>query len=128
MDLADPSPALGWAHEERASLTERAGADTLLALALVHHLAIGRNIPLERIATQLGKLAPQLIIEFVPRDDPMVRQLLATREDVFPDYTPDGFRGRLRDRVRDRRDRARRGLESGPPPAPPSPDGVRMSA
>jgi ribosomal protein L11 methylase PrmA len=91
MDLADPSPALGWAHEERASLTDRANADTALALALVHHLAIGRNIPLGRIATQLGKLAPQLIIEFVPRDDPMVRTLLATREDVFPDYTPDGF-------------------------------------
>ena len=91
MDLADPSPALGWAHEERASLTDRAAADTLLALALVHHLAIGRNIPLPRIAEQLAKLAPQLIIEFVPREDPMVRQLLATREDVFPDYNSDGF-------------------------------------
>ena len=92
MDLADPSPALGWAHRERASLTERGPADVALALALIHHLAIGRNIPLAEIASQLGRLAPQLIIEFVPRDDPMVRQLLATREDVFSDYTPDGFR------------------------------------
>jgi len=92
MDLADPSPALGWAHQERASLTDRAAADVSLALALVHHLAIGRNIPLPAIAEQLARFAPQLIIEFVPRDDPMVRQLLATREDVFPDYTPDGFR------------------------------------
>jgi hypothetical protein len=92
MDVADPSPALGWAHRERASLTDRAPADVSLALALVHHLAIGRNIPLPAIAEQLARFAPQLIIEFVPRDDPMVRQLLATREDVFPDYTPDGFR------------------------------------
>jgi len=92
MDLADPSPGLGWAHAERASLTDRAPADTALALALIHHLAIGRNIPLPAIAEQLARFTPQLIIEFVPRDDPMVRQLLATREDVFADYTPDGFR------------------------------------
>ena len=92
MDLADPSPALGWAHGERASLTDRGPADVALALALVHHLAIGRNIPLRNLAAQLARLAPQLIIEFVPREDPMVRQLLATREDVFADYTPDGFR------------------------------------
>jgi hypothetical protein len=92
MDLADPSPALGWAHRERASLTERGPTDVAMALALIHHLAIGRNIPLREVASQLARLAPQLIIEFVPRDDPMVRQLLATREDVFRDYTPGGFR------------------------------------
>jgi SAM-dependent methyltransferase len=92
MDLADPSPALGWAHRERASLEERGPADTALALALIHHLAIGRNIPLRQIAEQLAKLAGELIIEFVPRDDVMVRRLLASREDVFSDYTPDGFR------------------------------------
>jgi hypothetical protein len=92
MDLADPSPALGWAHGERASLTERGPADVVLALALVHHLAIGRNIPLGQIAAQFARFGPALVIEFVPRDDPMVRQLLATREDVFPDYTPEGFR------------------------------------
>jgi hypothetical protein len=58
----------------------------------VHHLAIGRNVPLDRIAAYLAKLAPNLIIEFVPKDDPMVRTLLATREDVFPDYAIEGFR------------------------------------
>jgi 2-polyprenyl-3-methyl-5-hydroxy-6-metoxy-1,4-benzoquinol methylase len=92
MDLANPSPALGWAHGERASLTERGPADVALALGLVHHLAIGRNIPLRHLAELLARLSRQLIIEFVPRDDSMVRQLLATREDVFADYTPDGFR------------------------------------
>ena len=92
MDLANPSPALGWAHGERASLVERGPADVALALGLVHHLAIGRNIPLRHLAELLARLSRQLIIEFVPRDDSMVRQLLATREDVFADYTPDGFR------------------------------------
>ena len=92
LDLANPSPGLGWGGEERRTLEERSNADVVLALALVHHLAIGRNVPLERIAGYFARLAPGLVIEFVPKEDPMVRKLLATREDVFADYTLDGFR------------------------------------
>jgi hypothetical protein len=92
LDVANPSPGLGWADEERQSVTSRANADVVLALALVHHLAIGRNVPLARISSYFARLAPGLIIEFVPKDDPMVRTLLATREDVFPEYTIEGFR------------------------------------
>jgi len=92
LDLGNPSPGLGWAGEERRSLADRSDADVILALALVHHLAIGRNVPLERIADYFARLAPGLVIEFVPKEDSMTRKLLATREDVFPDYTPDGFR------------------------------------
>ncbi len=91
-DLADPSPAIGWANRERSSLLERANADAVVALALVHHLAIGRNVPLEMVSDLMARLGPNLIIEFVPKGDPMVRRLLATREDIFPDYTLDGFR------------------------------------
>lgn len=92
LDLANPSPGLGWAGHERRSLEERSNADVALALALVHHLAIGRNVPLDLIAAFFARLAPALVIEFVPKEDPMVSKLLATREDVFPDYTIDGFR------------------------------------
>ena len=91
-DLADPSPAIGWENRERSSLLERANADVVVALALVHHLAIGRNAPLGMVAELMARLGPNLIIEFVPKGDPMVRRLLATREDIFPDYTPEGFR------------------------------------
>jgi ribosomal protein L11 methylase PrmA len=91
-DLADPSPALGWGSAERASLLERADADVVLALALVHHLAIGANVPLPMIATLLARIAPQAIVEFVPKEDAMAQRLLASREDVFPDYTIEGFR------------------------------------
>jgi SAM-dependent methyltransferase len=91
-DLADPSPAIGWANRERSSLLERANADAVVALALVHHLAIGRNVPLQMVSDLMARLGPNLIIEFVPKGDPMVRRLLATREDIFPDYTVDGFR------------------------------------
>jgi hypothetical protein len=92
MDLTNPSPALGWALEERRSLIQRGPADLVMALALVHHLAIGNNVPLEGIAALFAKLGRQAIVEFVPKDDPMTQHLLAARRDVFPDYTLDGFR------------------------------------
>ena len=62
-----------------------------MALALIHHLAISNNVPLPSVAAFFASLASGLIIEFVPKTDPKVRVLLATREDVFPDYTREGF-------------------------------------
>lgn len=91
MDLTNPSPALGWDHEERASLAGRGPADLVLALALVHHLAISNNVPLDRVARFLARVGKALVIEFVPKSDSQVQRLLATREDVFPGYTRDGF-------------------------------------
>ena len=91
LDLANPSPDLGWAHAERQSLAARGPADLVLALALVHHLAIGNNVPLDRIAAYLAELGRELLIEFVPKQDSQVQRLLATREDVFPDYHCEGF-------------------------------------
>ncbi|MEO8252260.1 MAG: class I SAM-dependent methyltransferase [Chloroflexota bacterium] len=97
-DLADPSPAIGWENRERASLLDRANADAVIALALVHHLAIGRNVPLGMIGELLARLGPNLVVEWVPKEDPMVKRLLATREDIFPDYTIDGFRAAFQEK------------------------------
>lgn len=91
LDLTNPSPGIGWHHQERMSLLERGPADTVMALALVHHLAIGNNVPLEQLAAFLSQLGRWLIIEFVPKSDSQVQRLLATRDDIFPDYTPAGF-------------------------------------
>ena len=91
LDLTNPSPALGWAHEERASLAARGPADTVLALALLHHLAISNNLPFEKIAAFFRTICRSLIIEFVPKSDSQVQKLLATREDIFTGYTPAGF-------------------------------------
>ncbi len=87
LDLTNPSPGIGWRNRERASLLERGPADLVLALALVHHLAISNHLPLPAIADFLSSLCSHLIIEFVPKDDPQVQRLLATREDIFTDYT-----------------------------------------
>jgi len=63
-----------------------------VALALVHHLAIGRNVPLPMVAALLARLAPNLVVEWVPKEDPMVQRLLASRADIFPSYSAEGFR------------------------------------
>jgi hypothetical protein len=91
-DLSNPSPGLGWAHTERQSLAERGPADLVMALALVHHLAIGNNVPLGRLADAFADLGRHLIVEFVPKEDDKVQGMLRNREDVFPTYTLDGFR------------------------------------
>jgi hypothetical protein len=91
MDLTNPSPACGWAGRERQSLAERGPADLVLALALVHHLAIAHNVPLDAIASYFATLGSALVIEFVPKEDSQVQRMLATREDVFADYTRDAF-------------------------------------
>jgi hypothetical protein len=91
IDLTNPSPGIGWENKERMSLKERGPADAVLALALVHHLAISNNVPLSRIARFFSDICHWLIIEFVPKSDSQVQRLLATREDIFPNYTRQAF-------------------------------------
>ncbi len=91
LDLANPSPDIGWQNEERDSLIARGPAHTAMALALVHHLAISNNLPLDRIASFFRDICGFLIVEFVPKSDSQVQKLLATREDIFIDYTQQCF-------------------------------------
>jgi hypothetical protein len=87
MDLADPSPSLGWRGRERRSLPERGRPDLVLALALVHHLAIAANVPLREIVDWFGELGGTLVVEFPTREDAMVRKLLARkRAGLHADY------------------------------------------
>jgi hypothetical protein len=90
--LNNPSPAIGWRNEERESFTQRAKADLVLALALIHHLAISANLPLPHIAEWLKEAGEHLIIEFVPPSDEKVKFLLKHRKNGMPNYTLDKFR------------------------------------
>lgn len=92
MDLTNPSPDLGWHNAERESMQARGPVDLVMALALIHHLAISNNVPLVDVASFFAELGKYLIIEFVPKSDSQVRRLLASREDIFPNYTLEGFR------------------------------------
>jgi SAM-dependent methyltransferase len=90
-DFSNPSPAIGWANVERQTLEQRGPADLILALAVIHHLAIGNNVPLDAVADYFARLARRAIVEFVPKSDPMVQRMLAGRVDVFEAYTAEEF-------------------------------------
>jgi ribosomal protein L11 methylase PrmA len=98
MDFMNPSPNLGWDESERQGLAARGPADFAVCLALVHHLAISGNVPLQRIVNWLAGCARGGVVEFVPKSDPMVQTLLRTREDVFSDYNRETFERHLQER------------------------------
>lgn len=100
LDATNPSPSQGWRQKERAGLAERANAQGLLALAFLHHLVIGKNIPMVDAITWLTDFAPAGVIEFVSKSDPMVQGMLANRKDIFDDYNIETFRHILAGRAR----------------------------
>ncbi|MDO6677544.1 class I SAM-dependent methyltransferase [Shewanella sp. 4_MG-2023] len=92
LDLFNPSASIGWANEERDSFVSRGKFEVVIALALIHHLAISNNVPLKKIVHLLSQMVTGwLIIEFVPKTDSQVEHMLATREDIFTDYHEQGF-------------------------------------
>jgi SAM-dependent methyltransferase len=98
MNLADPSPGLGWRGLERKSMPDRGKPDLVLALALVHHVAISANVPVKEFIDWLASLGSALVIEFPTREDPMVKKLLAPKRDgLHPDYELDYFERTLKE-------------------------------
>jgi hypothetical protein len=91
IDLANPSPAIGFNNEERGSFISRLNVDLVLALALVHHLCIGKNVPLDLIASFFGRVARQLIIEFVPPNDDKTILMMAQKAMRFDQYNQQEF-------------------------------------
>lgn len=100
VDLVNPSPSQGWRGVERESLVARGRPDALLAIALVHHIAIGRNVPLEEVVALLLDLAPEGVVGFVPHTDARAQALFRGREEIFRAYTLDNFRLLVRSRAR----------------------------
>lgn len=94
-DLVSPSPGVGWCNTERKSLLDRGPTDTVMALGLVHHLAIKNNLPLDFIIGLFSRLGRNLIVEFIPKTDQKVQKLLRYREDIFPEYTKEAFESKL---------------------------------
>lgn len=92
VDICNPSPAIGWLNTERKSFLERGKFDTVLALALIHHLCIGNNVPLTKVAQMFaGCCKHTLIIEWVPPDDKQALKLSLNGKKNVPAYTEDIF-------------------------------------
>ena len=105
IDLANPSPAIGLNNQERSSFIDRMQVDVALALALVHHLSIGKNIPFVQLSELFRKMTNYLIVEFVPKDDEKVQLMLKDKKDVYQDYNEKNFLDALGNHfsVRDRK-------------------------
>jgi 2-polyprenyl-3-methyl-5-hydroxy-6-metoxy-1,4-benzoquinol methylase len=91
IDFSNPSPALGFNSKERDSFLNRTSVDLVVALAVIHHLAIGKNIPLESIAEMFSRLGKMLIIEFVPKEDEKIQLMLQHKNDVYDWYSKEQF-------------------------------------
>ena len=97
-DVADPSPGLGWRGRERQPLADRGGPDLLLCLALMHHVVIGRNVPLTDFVAWLAEFDADVVLEFVDRDDAMVERLLRNRRGQAVDYSREAAEAALESR------------------------------
>jgi hypothetical protein len=91
INLSNPTPQFGVNNEERQSFVQRTKVDLVLALAVIHHLAIGKNIPLIAISKFFSTLGKTLIVEFIPKTDEKISVMLTNRKDVFPNYTEEFF-------------------------------------
>ena len=99
LNLADPSPNRGWRSKERLAFTARSRPQLVLALALIHHLVISRNVPMQEFVDFLADAGAQLVVEFPTPDDPMVQGLLRNkREGIHDDYTVESFEAALAQR------------------------------
>lgn len=86
-NVTDPSPNWGWRNGERVDLQTRARPDLVLCLALIHHVVISANVPMEEFVSWLAELSDQLVIEYVSRSDDKVKTLLRNKEDRYSDYS-----------------------------------------
>lgn len=91
LDLATPTPAVGWENLERMSVFERGPADAVLALAVIHHLAITYKAPFIYQAQGFARMGNNLIVEFVDREDSQVKKLVTNRDDILQDFTKENF-------------------------------------
>ena len=91
LDLANPSPAIGWANEERKTFFERGNADMVLMLALIHHLYFSNNLSFDKVAEFVSKFAKTLVIEFVPKEDSQVKFLTLSKSENYDYYNIENF-------------------------------------
>lgn len=96
VDLAYPTPATGWENQETLSFLDRCYGhfDTVLMLAVIHHILLSSQIPLAHIASLCSRLTTEdLIIEWVPPSDPKFIELLRGRESIYKHIDEQSFRG-----------------------------------
>lgn len=84
-DLARPTPAVGWENRESSALLSRLeGFETVMMLAVIHHLLLLEQIPLRAILLLSHRLTRRwLVVEWVPATDPMFVSLMRGRDELY---------------------------------------------
>ncbi len=98
LNIARPTPAVGWGNREVGSFLVRARGQfrMIMALALLYHLVVTERVPLEFIIRLLLDLvAPILLIEWVSPEDPRFRQIAKTHGDLYANLSEVIFERRL---------------------------------
>ena len=99
VDLTDSGGGVGWRGQERPGVFHRGHPDIVMALAVIHHMAITFNVPIASQLDMFRDLSPELIIEMPHADDPMVRKLLQNKRDgIHDDFNLENFERLLSER------------------------------
>ena len=91
-DVVNFSPNCGWDINERTSQISRVASDCFLALALIHHICISKNVPISHFLEFISKIGTYGVLEWVDIKDSMAQQLIRNRKDIFADYTWEHFK------------------------------------
>jgi len=92
VDLARPTPAAGWENSEQSALLSRLEGqfEMVMLLAVIHHLILMEQIPIEKIVALCARLTKRhLIVEWVPVSDPMYQSLMRGRDELYGALTED---------------------------------------
>jgi predicted RNA methylase len=93
-DISRPSPGVGWRNSECAPFLARVKGkmDAVIMLAVIHHLLVTERIPLDEILNLIAETTNDvLVLEFVPTDDPMFKQIARGRDHLFEYLTQSVF-------------------------------------
>ena len=100
IDFTNPSPSQGWNEKERKGFNQRMKFNGMIALALYHHITIGNNIPMKEAIDWLISFAPKGVIEFVPKEDDMIKEMTKLKGDIFENYNEERFKLYLEQKVK----------------------------
>jgi len=95
IDLSNPSPNQGWRQLERQGFKERFKCDAAIALAIEHHLIIGKNVPIDEFIDWIIDFGKFGLLEFIPKEDETIKDMLSTKEDIYFDYSQKNFEKEL---------------------------------
>lgn len=93
-NFSNPSPGIGWNSKERKSFSERYEKkfDGVICLAFIHHICVGNNVPIELFIDYLTKFSDNILLEFVKKEDLMVKNLSENKDSVLKFYNLEIFK------------------------------------